>query len=272
MLLAFADDSRQSRPALEGMGALVSAGAVVLDHIEARDCATDIEIICDRLGFPRGDEFKWSPGRELWMRDNLKDAKRTDFYLEVINALDIHNARIVVCMNDSQYATATSARTHEDDVTALLMERLGQMFAAVDGGMLIVDRPSGNRKEEDVFLGRCSALIESGTDFVQLKGFCHNVVSIPSKHSRLVQAADLIVGSVTARVGGEKQWSAAIFEALKPMFASGATKTSGYGLKIHPSKLKNLYHWLLQEDFHLHGNVGIRYPFMDQPFSEDPYE
>ncbi len=88
-----------------------------------------------------------------------------------------------------RYNTCTPAESHELDVTKLFLERAEQFLVRSNQkGLMIVDRPSGDRSAEDKFLLDCLQTIEEGTDYVTPKSFAHCVVAIPSKFSRMVNA------------------------------------------------------------------------------------
>jgi hypothetical protein len=56
------------------MGRLVGVGGLLVRGEVVRDLERDLSSLCEKTGFPEGPagEFKWSPGKDLWMRDNLK--------------------------------------------------------------------------------------------------------------------------------------------------------------------------------------------------------
>lgn len=274
MNLIFADDSRVNRPSLNKMGPLISIGGLAVKFKEAGIITHEIDKLCRDAGFPKNDEFKWSPGQELWMRRNLIEENRKVFYLSVLEILSKHEVKVFVCINDKKYKTATGVDNHEMDVAKLFLERIGSFLKRKNTfGLVIIDRPSGDRSSGDNFLFECLKTIEEGTDYVKPENFAHNVVSTPSKFSRLIQCADLITGCTTAKVGGESNHSPPIYNSIKKLFHRGRNETGGYGLKIHPDyRYDNLYHWLLDDTDKYYGNsCWTQYPLNGKPFSENPY-
>jgi len=83
--LFFADDSTQNAPSRPGMNQLVGIGGINVNATAIGALNSEIEKICNDAGFPDGEEFKWSPGRELWMHDNLIEGEREDFFLKVLS-------------------------------------------------------------------------------------------------------------------------------------------------------------------------------------------
>ncbi len=274
MKLIFADDSKNRSACIPDMGPLVSIGGFIIDSDSSGPLIREIDDICARYDFPPHDEFKWSPGRELWMRENLIDAQRESFYLEILEKLTAHEVKAIICINDTNYNTATGGDDHEFDVTKLFVERIEKYLIKNNShGLIIVDRPGGNRHDEDNFLLECLNTLEQGTDYVKPEKFAHNVVSTPSKFSRLLQCADVITGCVTAHVGGEATFSTPIFNKVKEILLRGYSRTSGYGLKIHPEHIyENLYHWLLGEDLRFYGmNIIGEYPVETKKYCRNPY-
>lgn len=88
----FADDSKQAAPGREGMSSLVAVGGVALTDSKLKPLTAEVDLLCQEAGFPDRDEFKWSPGRELWMRQNLTGQARQDFFAGVLSTLKDHDA------------------------------------------------------------------------------------------------------------------------------------------------------------------------------------
>ncbi len=105
--LFFADDSRQRTPLRPGMGSLVGIGGLDVSGPFVGALAAALDAACERAGFPPYEEFKWSPGRELWMHDNLIGEARQAFYLDVIQQLHEHEVTVFVVVRDAQRTGAT---------------------------------------------------------------------------------------------------------------------------------------------------------------------
>lgn len=263
----FADDSRQHAPSRDGMGELVAIGGLGVPADFVRGLANDLESLCIAIGFPRQAEFKWSPSRNLWMHANLTGESRTRFFLSVLDALREAEAVAIVVIADCAHPRATRAPDSETDVTTMFIERVSTFCAQHEShAMLVVDRPSGDRRDEDKFLARCSELLESGTDYVQPTQLIHGVLSTPSRLSRLLQAADLVTGCTLARVAGEARFSPPVFEGIKPLLHR-QSRVGGVGLKIHPDWVYcNLYHWLLGDKYFVRSTTNWQLPMRRRPY------
>ena len=270
----FCDDSKQCSPSRPGMGPMVAIGGINVPAEEVGTLRKSLNELCRNIGFPSNQEFKWSPGRDLWMRSNLKGEKRNKFYLDVISLLSTSDVIATIVIEDKNYQTATHSDTAEEDVTILFLERAeSQCHQGSSEGFIIVDRPSGSRSSEDKFLFNCLETIQKGTDYIQPKHIAHNILSTPSKFSRLLQAADLITGCTLSYISGDKGFSPDIFAKIIPLLYNSMGRIGGYGLKIHPDyKYGNLYYWLLNDTHFYKKSIGYPMPRLGLPYSSDPFK
>lgn len=271
MRFFFGDDSRQPNPTRPKMGPLVAAGGILVTGDNIRELEAELNTLCQGAGFPANSEFKWSPGRELWMRKNLVEEERCQFFQKALSLAANRKAVAIVVIVDTRCRAATNARTPEDDVSQLLLERIhNEVPQSGPGCVVIVDRPGGDRADEDRFLSHCLENLQAGTDYVQHDRIVLNVLSTPSKLVRLLQLADLVTSCSTAVVAGEKHYAPLVFEHIRPLLAKHLLgKVGGVGLKVHPDfKYANLYHWLLGDTHFERMNWGIPFPLKDRPFSK----
>jgi Protein of unknown function (DUF3800) len=266
----FADDSSQRRPTRAGMGPLVAVGGVHVRDENVRDLELQIDAICAEYGFPVGQEFKWSPGEELWMRTNLVQQRRTDFFAAVLAAAREAGASAMVIIEDKDRRTAGEATTHEEDVVNLFLERVNLHLGGVARqGIVIVDRPSGGRAAEDRFLARCLDTLQTERGYVRHDRIALNVLATHSASVRLLQLADLVTGCTLAYIAGESRWSPPVFEQIKPTLREEMGRIGGVGVKIHPDfRYGNLYHWLLGDDYLVRGMSGFGLPLRGRPYFE----
>lgn len=229
----------------------------------------DIEGACKKAGFPTGEPFKWSPGSDLWMHANLKDAARAKFFRSVLKAASDHHVSALVVIADTSKRKATKAKTHELDVTTMFLERADIEFGrAGTRGVVVADRPGGNLKQQEKFLSDCLDTLQVGTKF-WTKAHTLFVVSAPAKLLRLLQLADLVTSCTLSYVSGETNWSPATFKRIEPMLCKEKGSVGGAGVKIHPDfSYANLYHWLLG-DTHFRKGISAAMPL---PMKTRPYD
>lgn len=271
----FLDDTRQNSPSRNGMGPLVAVGGVRILGTEVGALEKAIDSLClQNYGFPPGEEFKWSPGRELWMRKNLVNPQRMEFFLEVLELIETAQGAVTVVIEDTNFARATDAETPEMDVTRMFLERASSQCRANPAeGLVITDRAGSRHTEEDKFLRGCLEILQSTTGYVRPDSIALNVVSTPSKFIRLIQAADLVTGCTVAAVGGEERYTPPIMGKLKTLFHRELGRVGGVGVKIHPDyKYGNLYHWVLGDRDFVRFNTGWPLPRDDYPYYLSPHE
>jgi len=268
----FCDDSQQLRPTRRRMGPLVATGGIVVPDAALRPLVLDLERLCREAGFPRGEEFKWSPRRGSWMRTNLQEDRRLAFFRSVLTVAGLHGVRAAVVVADTGCSRAirTSA-SPEADVTTMLLERVDNALGVAGTlGVVVVDRPGGDRATEDRFLAACLDTITAGTTYTSLERIA-TVLPASSHLARTLQLADVITGCTLARVAGEHTWSPPVFDEIKPLFRSDGHRIGGFGLKLHPDlKYANLYHWLLGDDTWWKGTSSWDLPCRGPLYYEDP--
>jgi hypothetical protein len=268
----FADDSIQKDCKRERMGPLIGVGGVLIEEGEIRPLADAIDMIAAAFGIPKGEEFKWSPKRGSWIRDNLRD-NRTECYREVLEAAYAHRAKAIVICNDT-------ARTNDGTGEAFqrcldyLFERLSMNLEDREAhALMVADRPGGGKIQEDEFLAYFLKRVQEGTQYVLPNRLLLNVLTTPSHMVRHLQLADLVTGITTAMVAGLETYAGPLFPYVKHLFITNRPGgIAGTGLKIAPDSargdsLVNLYHWVLQERL-LHKGGGARaYPLPDPAFA-----
>ena len=271
----FADDARQKKPSRKGMGPLVAIGGIGVPGKNVHLLERAIEDLCvNKYGFPVGEEFKWSPGRDLWMHDNLIGEKREKFFVEVLDLLRKQSVSACIILEDTNYRPATDWRIDaETDVVRLLLERIDSELVRIkEDGIVVGDRPTGGRTSEDKFLTDCLKTLRVGTEYVKPKRIVFNVLSCPSKFIRLLQAADLVTSCSLARVSGEQKFSLSIFNKIKKLFMKDGDRIGGYGLKMHPDyRYANLYHWLAGDNYFYKMMTGVPMPMETRPYHLDEW-
>lgn len=256
------DDSGQAKPSRDGMGPLVAVGGLRIPGHQLRDLEIAIDDLCERTGFPPGEEFKWSPGKNDWMKESLVKGDRTAFFLEVLTLAAKAGGRAIVVMEDTRKQMANhESDSHEDDVTMMFLERAQNDLRGDECALVVFDRPGGDRQSESEFLAACIERIRTGTAYTKLEGLSL-ALSTDSKLARVLQVADLITGCSTSHVAGESVWSPPVFtNGILPLLRIDYGCKGGRGFKIHPDKRYcNLYHWLLGDTHYVRYQQGIPLP------------
>jgi hypothetical protein len=273
MEIFFADDSAQRTCSRGDMGPLISVGGILIDEQAIQPLAVALDGIAASFGLPRGEEFKWSPNRGSWIRENLHE-RRMDCYRELLETAATHRAKAIVICNDT-------ARTGDDPGRAFercldyLFERLSMNLE--DRGayaLMVADRPGGGKRQEDNFLAYFLKRVREGTEYVLPTRILLNVLTTPSDMVRHLQLADVVTGITTAVVAGFDTYAAPLFPYVKRLLITNRPGgVAGTGLKIVPDSprantLVNLYRWVLDEKL-LHKGGGARAYVL--PVAEFPF-
>lgn len=272
----FVDDARQSTPGRNGMRPLVAVGGLVVDATNLRALCDGLDSACAAAGFPgrpdRGAEFKWSPGRDLWMRSNLVDEARARFYASVLETAKAHDTTAIVVAVDTKAQAAHTSKSCEMDALLLVLERFHKTLGSEDG-IVVCDTPSGDRADETSFLSSCLAELASGTEYVKFKQFALPVLTAASHLVRPLQVADLVTSCTLAFIAGEARFSPTTFEHIKPILRRDGSRVGGYGVKIHPDyRYGNLYHWLLGDTHFWRAGSGVPMPMNGRGYARGPDE
>ena len=272
MYFFFADDSKQNNPTRPRMGPLFATGGLFIAGDDLASLERSLENLCQRVGFPANEEFKWSPRRSSWMHRGLVENTRRGFFAEVLRICTTHHGTAVVILSDSTSCTPSDCANHEIFTTKMLIERVNNLAASRGSdAIIIVDRPGGGFPAERKFLSDCFETLRSGTPFVMPIKIAVNPITTDSHLIRTLQAADLIVSCTTSFISGQTTLAPETFEIIKPMLSRDLGRAGGVGVKIHPDfKYANLYHWLLGDDLLFKNMNGQALPIASRPYSTGP--
>lgn len=254
------------------MGPLMAVGGVSLPAENVGTLERELTRICENNGFPSGQEFKWSPGRELWMRDNLIGPQRIAFFLEVLEVVCAARGSVTIIVEDTRWTATPDAPNSFVDLARLYIERVEwELREHHCTGIVIVDRPTGGRRDENRFLQEFQDTLVAGTEHICPEHIALNVLATQSVRVRLLQAADVITSCALAFVAGEPNHSPPVFAAILTMMRRASGRVGGVGLKIYPdNRYMNLYHWLLGDSLHVRGSGGVELPIQHRPYSGGP--
>lgn len=275
MDFVFADDARQAHPSRADCGPLVAIGGIHLSSGRVGTLERALQELCDVYGFPKNEQFKWSPGKkEEYQRKNLNNEDRTAFFRKLLAIAGEHDAKACVVAVDVGARSATGATTPEEDATTMFLERAERIFSSLKvDGVVVAAQPGGGTQEEGKFLDHCLNVLSAGTKFSEFAAQPLGVLLVPSRRLRLLQLADVVVSATLARIAGENPFSPPVFEALLPLFRREGARIGGIGVKIHPDlKYLNLYHWLLGDSHVWKANSGHPLPQAAFPYAENSGE
>jgi hypothetical protein len=274
MNLWFVDDSRHAKPSRPGMGALVSAGGLCIPEGQVRNVETELEALCGQTGFGRQEEFKWSPGRELWMHKQLVGDARMGFFREAMQIANASGAVGIWVGADSSKGRATNdAPDSETDVVRMLLERIHNVTPAGELALVIADRPGGaGVPASDQFVATCLKTIREGTNVLSTLDRIALVLTCGSNLVRCMQLADVFTSCIAALVSGETNYAPLVAPSILPVLRTQMGRVGGYGVKLHPDfSYVNLYHWLFSDEDFWRGSIGWALPMKSRPYANDPF-
>lgn len=264
MKIYFADDSRHNKNITrKGMGAIIAIGGICIESNKLSSIEKEIESICQKVGFPPNEAFKWSTSSDMWMRKNLLGDDRINFFTEILSCAKKYKVEGLVVIEDAECKTASGSTSVEHDAMTLFLERVEWHLGSTNSeGIVILSKPSGGGSDENKVLAECMKTLEEGTKYAELKRIALNVLTAPSKQIRLLQVADLITSCTTAHVAGHTKLSPFIFPKVKELLLRDySDRIGGIGVKIHPDfKYANLYHWLLGDKYIMKHGTGHQLP------------
>jgi hypothetical protein len=262
MRIAYVDDTKQ-QGRRGGMGQLVALGAVIFDEEQIQPFAQAFHAAYDDLGIPHEVELKWSPPSEKnWFKENKKTALQTPLRQAVLKAATNHGVKIIVVVWDLNGGVATAGgEDPEDAVITFMFERISiQIENSNQRGLIVFDKPGGDHKDEAAWLTNRSEMVDLGTKYVNPNAIVTQVLTAPSHIHPHLQLADLVAGSVTAAVAGNK-YGLDLIPLIKPMMCQGNWGIPQVGLKLYPDNLNNLHHWVYGADVSGRGAKGVGLPY-----------
>lgn len=246
MHVLFLDDSRQ-RPESGGRQRFNAIGGIICPENELKRLETRVGGIKRQFHFPEGEEIKWSPDRDSWVRENLVGERRTQCWRLVLNAAQDCQCQTIVSIIDTELTTISGERVIQQNLEHIL-ERFQFCLHSDDLlGIVIADRL--NRGEDDRMIGDTYEFYTSGTSYVQLNNlFCH-VLTTTSHTVAQIQVADLVTGVTCAMAAGQTHYAAPLFPIIEEMFYRDQRgRIRGCGLKLFPSEFRERYCVLNEQD------------------------
>lgn len=253
------------------MDGLVAIGGISVAADRANDLNRRIAEEChSKFGLPTDVPFKWSPHRKSWIKSNMSDVQRGELLKHVLTIAQEYDLFAIVALCELGTPPVDGAQSHEMSALIMTMERFHTAIGASDTGMIIIDRPAGDKADEESYLATCADIAAVGSGYAKFTKLACPIVSMPFSLSRILQIADLIVSITTAHFAGRAS-AAEFFPLVLPFFKSNDGRRGGVSVKVHPDiKYRNLYHWLLEDELFVRGGRGMSMPLMKSPYAKSP--
>ncbi|MFT4282015.1 DUF3800 domain-containing protein [Microbacterium sp.] len=261
MYLIFIDDSKQSGRRSD-LGKVISLGGIAFPEEQVKPFADEFWRVYDEHGVPHDTELKWSPDSKTswWSQEGNKE-QLTPVREEIATAACALGGKAFVVAWDTE-TQGFQGETPERLVLRFLFERVEMMLQNLPAlGAFIFDRPGGGVKEQDAWVDDALILTDAGTEYVKPNGIILPVLTASSHHHPHLQLADLIVGSTTAALVGNR-YGQDLIPLTKPLFHTNwRGNIGGAGVKLYPDALNNLMHWVFGETEFSRGNGGLALPY-----------
>jgi len=272
MRVAYVDDTKQ-RGRRRGMGQLVALGAAIFDEDQIQPFAQAFRTLYEEFEVPHDVELKWSnpQGRNWWAESDENKAKQTPMRERVLKLAQEHGVRVVVVIWDLDGGVARAGGEEpEDAVITFMFERISaQLENADQRGMIVFDKPGGDHRDEANWLTGRAEMVRLGTEYVKPNAIVTQILTAPSHLHPHLQLADLVAGSVTAAISGNR-YGLDLIPLIKPMMCvNWRGYIGGTGLKLYPDGLNNLNHWVLDEDSFTRGAGGVSLPYASWRYAAD---
>lgn len=269
MRIAYVDDTRQ-RGRRAHMGSLTALGAALFEEEQIQPFAQQFRELFEEFDLPTDLELKWSNSQSAnwWTESEENRGKQTPVRRRVLEIARTCKVRVIVVVWDEGGGVSTAGGdSPQDAVIKFMFERITiQMTKTGHRGLIVFDKPEGSHKAEANWLTGRSEMVLLGTDYVKPEAIVTQILTAPSHLHPHLQLADLVAGSVTAAVGGNRH-GIGLLPFIKPMMCTNYRgQIAGTGLKLYPDRLNNLHHWLLNEDEMTRGGASISLPHRGWPY------
>lgn len=254
--LIILDDSEQLAPRRDGLNRLKAVGGFYVPGDAVGELESRIVALKTRHDFPddpHSGELKWSPGAGLWMRDGLRGEYRSNFQVEIVDALAQARCEAIVAIHEGDTPTQL--------VWASALRMAHEVFREKGTtGLVVTDRPSDGGEKR--FLNGCFQSSLAIAPHPRSNGLALLPSTADSSYVGLIQVADMIVGAVLGSVAGMGVPADIIFEHLKRLMPSHRVDIprGGRRMLLEPWGLSNLYHWLLDDEVAVVDSRLIRLP------------
>ncbi|MDM8083816.1 DUF3800 domain-containing protein [Cellulomonas cellasea] len=263
MRIAYVDDTKQ-RGKRAGMGSLVALGAAIFDEEMIQPFAQAFRAVYRDFDVPPNVELKWANPREKswWAESAENRAKQTPFRKRMLEVAEAHEVKVIVVIWDlGAGISSAGGEGPEDAVVTFMFERISmQIENSGERGIIVFDKPGGDHRDEAAWLTSREEMVRVGTEYVKPNAIVTQVLTAPSHLHPHLQLADLVAGSVTAAVAGNR-YGTELIPLIKPMFCTGNWGIGQAGLKLYPDALNNLHYWVHGGTSYGRGQSGIGLPY-----------
>lgn len=268
MWFVFADDSEEKDPRRTELGHLVGVGAVLFPENSLIAYSDGIRCLRDELRIPPEVELKWSPPDGSWLKTPEGNAIRTALRKRMLTlARDISVRSLTVVWDRGSLAWPLPETRRE--VLKYLYDKVSLCLTTLeDHAVVIADEPGGGPADQRAWLAQTLPLTDEGTDYSKPDRIVLPITTAPSHHVPHLQLADLVAGATTAAVAGNRYALDLKPELMALAHRNFYGRVGGAGLTLWPPELRNIFHWVCDDDCYVRSGVGMSLPQAGLPFAD----
>lgn len=271
----FVDDSERSSE-FDPCEKTVAFGGLMVPGSQLPKFTRLLDQIYEFYGAPADatteSELKWSPGHGNYFREKVNN--RNKVVLAVLRAADECDVSVQVTAADTGLCGFWDVGRIREEVAKYSFERFVMKLSEKEAAGVVVSDQSGNRDSELEFLNDFYELVDDGTDYVEGEELIMNAVTTPSRYSRPLQVADVVVSPTTSMVSGDNnEYAERVFERIVELMMEGSGGVAGTGLKLVPKEFRNMYRWMLGVEMYWRpSRAFLELPCTRYPLSENPFD
>lgn len=255
-LVAFVDDSKMdTREGTEPQRAWFGYGALLVEDQHLPTLDAEFDALKTRHGFPRRRplssrvsldqyrEAKYSPGRSLWMRNNLIEEARTNFFRGAAELIESLGGRILLSFYDEK---CDDCGEHEAKKRAL--ENLYERFPAIvedleTGVVIVVCDFEGSNTQTRSLVEQATGIARFGTWYrSEIREHLYPVLLLGESHLHAgLQIADIAASALGSMLVGEEVYAPPVWDAVRPLLYRRSGTAGGWGVKVRTNRAGTLY-------------------------------
>lgn len=240
-MIAFLDDTKSPEDGWFGLGGLI------LDGTDLMRLEASFETILKNAGVPVDDEsidteVKWSPGKNNWIRQNLKGDKRVKLYRTMLNACGELESVLVAAVFNYGIITGWDDSRARDEAFVHVFERIQAYAQHKRAIALIICDLEEDPKKTKERIKHTFELVRAGSKYKGLGNIYKHVWAVDSKYHAGCQIADLVVGITGCMVSGKTQWASRYWDLFRGWFFQiPLDEPQKYGLSILPTPTRKRF-------------------------------
>ena len=197
----------------------------------------------EAYGIPDEEEIKWSPRRNSWIFENLRDDRRISAYTDILGLVRLFKGKLLVAVAQRDTSKQSSIEVKWKCIEYVTERFQFYLQAHEDRKGLIIADFAGSGKEEKKLLQDYYQLLKKGTKYVKPSNIVMNLLTTESHLNPALQIADLVVGITTGMCTPRRNYALQYWDIVKRNFHRNQNgEVMGCGLKVFPNEIVEEIH------------------------------